>query len=532
MGAHRKPAARISPVKLAVLTLASVLAVLPAAAQQGPFAPQPQQSPRGPIGEVLQGGGGSEWSDGFDAANGGAADVRTTTPTMSPQIVGALQAAITQYSEIVAKGGWPVVPATRKLKIGMSDPAVMVLRQRLAASGDMPAAPGSTTAFDSYVDAAVKRFQARHGIQPDGVIGDTTFAALNIPAQIRLQQLVTNLTRLKMLTAKPLPDRFVMVNIPAASLEAVENGRVVQRHTAVVGKVDRPSPIVNSRITEINFHPYWTVPASIIKKDLIPLMQKDPTYLATWKIRVFNKKGQEVQPEQINWQTDEATNFMFKQDPGDENSLGIVKINFPSPEGVYMHDTPHKGLFNDDYRFDSSGCVRIQNIRELIVWLLRDTPGQTADVVESELRNNQRLDVKVTNPVALHWTYITAWATEDGIVNFRNDIYNLDGLDQVSAEDNPRPLSTPSGMADQSAPGPVGTANRWRAAPVRANPPPSGFPPERGRESTHRENRKCPRPHTPSVSRPASSRRRWPRPIRRLPTRSARSSAGSSTRSS
>jgi murein L,D-transpeptidase YcbB/YkuD len=221
-----------------------------------------------------------------------------------------------------------------------------------------------------------------------------------------------------------------MVNIPAASVEAVENGVVVERHTAVVGKVDRPSPIVNSKITEIKFHPNWTVPASIIRKDLIPLMQKDPTYLTTWKIRVFDKKGQEVPPTQINWQTDEAVNYMFRQDPGDENSLGIVKINFPSPEGVYMHDTPHKGTFNDDYRFDSSGCVRVQNIRELIVWLLRDTPGWGRDQIEAEFRSGEQLSVPLSQPVALHWTYITAWAATDGVVNFRDDIYNLDGLEQ------------------------------------------------------------------------------------------------------
>ncbi|HVZ15055.1 MAG TPA: L,D-transpeptidase family protein, partial [Bauldia sp.] len=150
--------------------------------------------------------------------------------------------------------------------------------------------------------------------------------------------------------------------------------------------------------------------------------------------RVFDKKGQEIQPEQINWQTDDAVNYMFKQDPGDQNSLGIVKINFPSPEGVYMHDTPHKGTFNDDYRFDSSGCVRVQNIRELIQWILRDTPGQTPDVIEQEFANGQRLDVAVTNPVPLHWVYITAWSTTDGIVNFRDDIYNLDGLEQYSPD--------------------------------------------------------------------------------------------------
>ncbi|HVZ14299.1 MAG TPA: peptidoglycan-binding protein, partial [Bauldia sp.] len=285
-----------------------------------------------PITEVLQ-NGSAEWSDAFDAASVGAADVRTSIPTLSPEILAPMQAAIAQYSQIAARGGWPTVPADKALKIGMSDPAVAILRQRLAITGDLPPEAGATQSnvFDSYVDAAVRRFQARHGIQPDGIVGQSTFAAMNIPVGLRLTQLANNLTRLKAFLSKPLPPRYIMVNIPAASVEAVDNGVVVQRHTAVVGKPDRPSPIVNSKITQINFHPYWTVPASIIKKDLIPLMQKDPTYLATWKIRVFDKKGQEIQPEQINWQTDDAVNYMFKQDPGDQNSLGIVKINFPSP---------------------------------------------------------------------------------------------------------------------------------------------------------------------------------------------------------
>jgi murein L,D-transpeptidase YcbB/YkuD len=228
-----------------------------------------------------------------------------------------------------------------------------------------------------------------------------------------------------------------MVNIPAARVEAVENGQVVSLHTAVVGKVDRPSPIVNSRIHEVNFHPFWTVPASIIRKDLIPLMQNDPQYLTNYNIRIYDPKGNELAPEQVNWYSDEATNYMFRQDPGDENSLGLVKINFPSPDGVYMHDTPHKSLFNEDYRFDSSGCVRIQNIRELIVWLLRDTPGQTRETIDGEFRSYERIDVKLAQPVQVSWTYITAWATEDGIVNFRNDIYNLDGLDQYAAASVP-----------------------------------------------------------------------------------------------
>jgi L,D-transpeptidase YcbB len=386
-----------------------------------------------PIQEVLQ-QRSAEWSDGFDAAVVSAPDVRTNIPIMSPEIVQSLEQAIAQYSDIVARGGWPVVPADQALRISSKGPAVAALRQRLTISGDLDPTLGPSEAFDSYVDAAVKRFQARHGIPPDGVVGNSTFAALNVPASVRLNQLATNLTRLKMLVGRLPKGRFVMVNIPAAAVEAVEDGRVVSRHTAVVGKVDRPSPLVNSKITEINFHPFWTVPESIIKRDLIPIMQKQPNYLAEYHIRIYDQHGNELQPDQIDWTTDEATKYMFRQDPGDENSLGVVKINFPSPDGVYMHDTPHKGLFNDEFRFDSSGCVRVQNIRELIIWLLKDTPGQSPQAIDQEFRDGQRLDVKVAQPVPLFWTYITAWAMTDGVIHFRNDIYGLDGLEQYASQ--------------------------------------------------------------------------------------------------
>jgi L,D-transpeptidase YcbB len=297
----------------------------------------------------------------------------------------------------------------------------------------LPPSPGVAEVFDSYVDAAVKRFQARHGIQADGVVGETSFVALNVPANVRLAQLATNLTRLQLLTAKLPTPRFVMVNIPGAQVEAVENGSVASRHIAVVGKIDRPSPLVNSRITDINFHPYWTVPVSIIKKDLIPMVQKDPDYLSRFRIRIYDQKGVQLDPAKINWNTDEAARYMFRQDPFEENSLGTVKINFPSPQGVYMHDTPHKGLFIEDTRFDSSGCVRVQNIRELIVWLLRDTAGWSREKIDTILRGNDRKDVVLKAPVPLFWIYVTAWAAIDGVVNFRDDIYRLDGLEAYTA---------------------------------------------------------------------------------------------------
>ncbi len=420
-------AARLSRLALAALLAGSSLSLYPTGA-----------GAQDPISQVL--GGSTEWSDGFDSASAGANDVRTNTPILSPEIVSALEIAIAQYSDIVARGGWPVIPAGKTLRLGARDPAVATLRERLTISGDMQRAAGVSESFDSYVEDAVKRFQARHGIPADGIVGESTLNTMNIPAAVRLTQLSTNLTRLKSLTAVLPTGRFVVVNIPAAAVEAVEGGRVVSRHTAVVGKVDRPSPIVNSKISEINFHPFWTVPESIIRKDLIPLMQKDPEYLTKQKIRIYDPAGNPLAPEQVNWTTDEAAKYLFRQDPGDLNSMGLVKINFPSPDGVYMHDTPNKGLFNNEERFNSSGCVRIQNIRELVVWLLRDNPEMTPDQVEWEFRSGERHDVKLTQLVQLYWTYITAWAATAGVVQFRNDIYNLDGLDIYAAQQTEIPL--------------------------------------------------------------------------------------------
>jgi murein L,D-transpeptidase YcbB/YkuD len=202
----------------------------------------------------------------------------------------------------------------------------------------------------------------------------------------------------------------------------------VSRHTAVVGKPDRPSPDINSRIIEINFNPYWTVPVSIVRRDLIPKMQAEPDYLTSNRIRIFDQHGDELKPSAINWYSNEAVNYRFKQDPGDFNSLGAIRINFPNKDGVYMHDTPLKNLFGEDMRFHSSGCVRVQNIRELVDWLLRDTPGWSREEIDAVIKSGDRKDARLSKPVPLHWVYVTAWTTPDGVVQFRDDIYNRDNL--------------------------------------------------------------------------------------------------------
>lgn len=379
----------------------------------------------------------AEWADKFDSTLPQLAAVKSTTPTLSPETATAIEQAIVVYQGIVAQGGWQPVPTGgAKLRIGMRDAKVVALRRRLMVTGDMQQTAGFSDIFDSYVDSGVRRFQLRHGLQADGVLNAQTIAAMNVPAEQRLAQLQLNLVRVRSMSGF-LGERFVMVNIPAAEIETVESGAVHSRHTAVVGKVDRQTPILNSKISVINFNPYWHVPVSIIRKDLIPKMQKDPTYLERNKIRIYDQAGNELQANQIDWNTQQAMQYLFRQDPGDLNSMGSVKINFNNPYSVYMHDTPSKTLFGTDGRFHSSGCVRVQNVREVIVWLLKNTPGWDREHVDAVIRSGERIDAPVKDQVPLYFAYITAWANSDGVVHFVEDIYGRDGgapTDQVAMQ--------------------------------------------------------------------------------------------------
>ena len=383
------------------------------------------------IDRILKNPGHGSWNDQFDAQKSGAALNTSKSPIFSDQTPLYIERAIGEYRQIVSSGGWPVVPANQKLELGATSRNVPLLRQRLAISGDLDRAAGNSDVYDTWVVAAVKRFQSRHGLPADGVLGRFTYAAMNIPASTRLGQLETNLVRLRAMSGF-LGQRYVMVNIPAAHIEAVENGQVVSRHTAIVGKVDRQSPILNSKIHEINLNPYWTAPVSIVKKDIIPLMQKDPTYLTRNAIRIFAPDGTEIPPETVNWNSEEAVDYMFRQDPGRINAMGSVKINFHNPHAVYMHDTPQQSLFGRLLRFESSGCVRVQNVRDLVAWLAKDTPGWSRREIERVIESGDRTDIQLADPVPVYFTYVTAWATEDGVVQFRDDIYRRDGVEELA----------------------------------------------------------------------------------------------------
>lgn len=379
--------------------------------------------------------GQAEWSDRFDSANRVARQMRTAVPTLSMQTVAATETAIQTYSGIVSRGGWPDVPTGNRLRLGTRSPAIVALRQHLIASGDLQQSAGLSDTFDSYVEGAVKRFQARHGLLPVGVVGEDTLRALNVSAEMRLHQLETNLVRLRAMSGD-LGPRYVVVNIPSAEIEAVDGGAVAARYTGVAGKVDRPSPTLAVKIQEVNFNPTWTVPASIVRKDLIPKMQADAQYLTKNKIHIYDQtNGIELLPEQVNWQSDEGTRYMYRQESGDLNSMGTIRINMPNKDAVYMHDTPSKGLFGENARFFSSGCVRVQNVRELVTWLLRDNPEYSSrQQVDGVIKSGARVDVKLKQPVPVYWVYVTGWGGADGTAQFRDDIYNRDGIGDLAMQ--------------------------------------------------------------------------------------------------
>jgi L,D-transpeptidase YcbB len=351
------------------------------------------------------------------------------TPTIAKSNVAATQAAIAKYRAIVANGGWPMVPA-KAMHPGDTGPEIVALHRRLEVSGDL-VGMSVPEQYDAAVVAAVRKFQARHGLPPTGVIDTRAMIeSLNVPATVRLAQLEANLKRLQTLSSAAA-SRYVMVNIPAAQVEAVESGQVVQRHAAVVGKPERPTPELSSKIQEIDFNPFWYVPKSIIYKDLVPKAQEfarhNQDMLAAYHMQAFDSAGNPLTNNQINWFGQDVYNYQFRQLPWDQNSLGFVKINFPNKDAVYMHDTPLKSLFGRSVRFESSGCVRVNAVETLVDWILRDTGGWDMQRIMGMKQSGEQMDVKLVKPIPVYFTYVSAWATPDGTVQFRPDIYNQDG---------------------------------------------------------------------------------------------------------
>ncbi len=396
-------------------------------------------------------------------------------PTFSPQTYLNTLRAAERYAAFVEAGGWEKVPDSLiTVKPGERHPAIPALRHHLTLEGDLPADAPPSDRLDPPLVAAISAFQARHGLPDSGILGRLTVNALNIPAETRQRQLAASAARL--MTIKfPFGERYVAVNIPSAAVEAVENGQVVRRYVAVVGSPDKATPTVETRITDINFNPTWTVPVSVVKNEIIPQMRKNPGYLAKNRIRILGPGGTEVDPTKIDWASQKAVNYTLRQDSGLDNSLGQVRIDMPNRFAVYMHDTPAKSLFARSVRFHSHGCVRVGQVKELVGWLLQGVegpngPGSTWGPmeIESGIADGERRDIKLPKPVPVAFVYLTGYAGPDGRAQFRDDIYWLD---------SPRPASVPPAVppvpaASASRPAdPATTGTITPRAPARLVPP-------------------------------------------------------------
>lgn len=356
-------------------------------------------------------------------------------PTLSKANIAPTKAAIERYKAIVERGGFTAV-SNVEMEPGISDPAVLALRDRLRASGDLKEETSYPDYFGRSLETAVKRFQASNGLAPTGIVDKRTLAALNVPARVRLKQLKINLKRLSGLS-RATKKRYVLVNIPAAQIEVVEHDRVVSRHSGVVGKKERQTPQLRSTITHLNFNPVWRLPPTVIKEDLIPrgrrMQEEGKSVLVKYGIDAYDGSGHKLAPDKINWKSSQPYSLSYRQKPGKDNPLGFLKINFPNSQSVYMHDSPKESMFGRNFRAASSGCVRVQNIEQLAIWLLK---GQTTwnDYHIERLRESGQLkNVRLRRPVRLFFAYVTAWATKDGVVQFRRDIYLKDGVGEVAA---------------------------------------------------------------------------------------------------
>ena len=337
-----------------------------------------------------------------------------------------LRDELARYRMIDAAGGWKAIPEGPALKTGMADARVPALRARLRATGDIGNSTSDLRTFDAELDRAVRIFQERMGLDPDGVAGARTITELNIPVAARIEQIRINLDRGRVLL-QDLPNEFVVVNVAGYQVFFVRDLKVVWRSRVQVGKPYRRTPIFRSQITYLVFNPTWTVPPGIIANDILPEARRDPASITRRGLKVLDRAGREMDPAAVDWSMFRSGNipYTLRQDPGPKNALGRVKFMFPNDYAVYLHDTPSTNLFDAADRSFSSGCVRVENPLEFARLLLDDPAWDDAAIKQAtESGRIQNVTLKKKIPVLL--TYWTAWVDPEGRVNFRRDIYGQD----------------------------------------------------------------------------------------------------------
>lgn len=340
-----------------------------------------------------------------------------------------LKAALADYRALAAAGGWPTVVAGPTLKPDMTDPRVAQLRDRLHVSAPSGADPAR---FDPALAEAVKQFQALHGLEQDGFVGQNTLAALNVPAPERIRQILLNLERRRWMADDP-GQRYVFVNLADFEVKVVEEPHTVFDTRVVVGAPYHRTPVFSGEMTYIELNPYWNVPPSIARNELLPKIKADPGYLAANDFTLlsdWSDSAKVLDPHSIDWRavTPERFTYKLRQGPGAGNALGHIKFMFPNQFNIYLHDTPARGLFARDVRDFSHGCIRVQDPEALAAYVLDRQPGWSQDAINAAIATGQRQIVTLDQKLPVHIAYLTAWVDKDGSVSFRPDVYGRDAI--------------------------------------------------------------------------------------------------------
>ncbi len=343
-----------------------------------------------------------------------------------PFLYDRFKAALAEYRALAAAGGWPAVPAGPTLKAGMTDSRVPVLAQRLAATRDLePAAvAGATTLYDGDLVVAVQRFQQRHGLTADGVVGPATLAAMNVSVEQRVDQIRANLERARWVFYDPTSE-LIVVNIAGFQAYLLRRGEIVWRSRVQVGRPYTQTPVFAAKMTYLVFNPTWTVPLSILRNETLPAIRHDPGYLAAHNMDLFDASGNIVDAASVDWTATRGAGFSVVQRAGPDNALGRVKFMFPNEHSVYLHDTPSRNLFERDSRAFSHGCVRVDDIYGLALRLLGSRWDRSR--IDALIASGKTETVVLEKPMPIMVLYWTTEVDAAGLVSFFPDVYSRDG---------------------------------------------------------------------------------------------------------
>ncbi len=347
----------------------------------------------------------------------------------------ALRSALARLRSIALAGGWPELPAGPVLKPGMRDARMPLLRQRLQIAGLLPyTVPADAELYDEALKAAVQRFQQESYLEADGAVGPGTRNQLNVPVAVRIGQIRANLERARWFMHE-IKDDFVIVDLAGYRIAYVHGNEVKWRSRVQIGKEYRSTPVFKSVISYITLSPGWVVPPTIFKEDSLPAIRKNPDYLTRNRMSVHNAAGQKIPASSVNWSR--PGNITLRQDPGPEGALGELVIRFVNPYSIYLHDTPHKELFNVSQRATSSGCIRVENIHELAVLLFDDEQKWNRSALQKVIDERKTRNVTLKRKIPILLAYWTVDLGEDGYVSFKPDVYKRDPQVLMALEEAP-----------------------------------------------------------------------------------------------